>query len=258
MADKRAYFKLDVGYLSNPKIAPLLEDQPRAIILHLECVAYGAQHLTDGVVPVRTAMRLACAEQCDLDACLDAGLLQRVNDTHVRVHDYLKHQRSAESVKGASEQAKRAAEARWNGSDGDAPGNAVSIPEGNAYREEKKERESDDESSADPNVIRLCDYLADRIAANGSKRPTVTKRWHDSARLLLTRDGRTLEQARWLIDWCQTDDFWRGNVLSMPKFREKFDQMRLQAQRGNVRPLVRTDDQGRTVLPPLPKGVFDQ
>jgi hypothetical protein len=259
MADKRAYFKLDVGYLSNPKVVGLLEEQPRAIILHLECIAYGAQHLTDGVVPVRTAMRLACAEQCDLDACLNAGLLKRVNDTHVRVHDYLEHQRSADSVKGASEQAKRAAEARWNGSDEAADGNAVSIPNSNAYREEKKERGSDADASTDPNVIKLCDHLASRIEANGSKRPAVTKRWHVAARLLLERDGRTLEQALWLVDWCQEDHFWRSNVLSMPKFRDKFDQMRLQADRGNVRSLPqRTDDQGRLVLPPLPKGVFDQ
>lgn len=80
-------------------------------------------------------------------------------------------------------------------------------------------------------VARLCDHLADRVAANGSKRPAVTKRWHDAARLMLDNDGRTEEQVHAAIDWCQDDEFWRGNVMAMPKLREKFDQMRLQAQR---------------------------
>ena len=80
-------------------------------------------------------------------------------------------------------------------------------------------------------VERVCQHLADAIAANGSKRPTIGKTWRDSARLLLDRDGRTEEQVHAAIDWCQGDEFWRANVLSMPKLREKYDQMRLQANR---------------------------
>jgi hypothetical protein len=30
-----------------------------------------------------------------------------------------------------------------------------------------------------------------------------------------------------IIDWCQTDAFWKGNILSMPKFREKYDRLRI-------------------------------
>jgi len=82
-------------------------------------------------------------------------------------------------------------------------------------------------------VEHICRHLADRIEGNGSKRPTVTKRWRDSARLLLDRDGRTVEQVVKAIDWCQTDTFWRANILSMPTLREKYDQLRLAAQRKN-------------------------
>lgn len=128
MTDKRAYFKVDVGYLSNPKVAALAEEQPRAVLLHLQCVAYAAQHFTDGRVPVRLAMRLACAEQCDLDACINAGLLHRVNDATVDVHDFLEHQRSATEARGASDKGKKAADARWNR----PPSNASSIPPSNA------------------------------------------------------------------------------------------------------------------------------
>jgi len=80
-------------------------------------------------------------------------------------------------------------------------------------------------------VDRLCAHLADRIEANGSKRPAVTQKWRDAARLLLDRDGRTEQHIRQAIDWCQADEFWRSNILSMPKLREKYDQLRLQAGR---------------------------
>jgi len=55
---------------------------------------------------------------------------------------------------------------------------------------------------------------------------------------MLDRDGRTEQQVMGAINWCQTDDFWRSNILSMPKLREKYDQLRLQAerQRGRGRP----------------------
>jgi hypothetical protein len=82
-----------------------------------------------------------------------------------------------------------------------------------------------------PDAERLCQHLADRIEANGSKRPSVTKRWRDAARLMLDNDGRTEGQVMAAIDWCQDHEFWRTNILSMPKLREKYDQMRLQATR---------------------------
>lgn len=80
-------------------------------------------------------------------------------------------------------------------------------------------------------VERLCQHLADRIEQNGSKRPTITKTWRDAARLMLDRDGRTEDQIHGAINWCQDNSFWRSNVLSMPKLREKYDAMRLQAER---------------------------
>jgi hypothetical protein len=84
--------------------------------------------------------------------------------------------------------------------------------------------------SARSDVERLCDHLAGLIEANGSRRPTVTKKWRDACRLLLDADGRSEEQIRKAIDWCQADEFWRANVMSMPTLREKYDMLRLRAQ----------------------------
>lgn len=92
-------------------------------------------------------------------------------------------------------------------------------------------------------VEQVCRHLADRIEANGSKRPTITKTWRDAARRLIDRDGRSVEQITRAIDWCQDDDFWRSNILSMPKLREKYDQLRLAAQRNGTRGKPSTTDQ---------------
>lgn len=85
-----------------------------------------------------------------------------------------------------------------------------------------------------PDVEKVCRHLADRIVDNGSKRPTVTDKWRTEARLLLDKDGRTVEQVIRAIDWSQADPFWRGNVLSMPTLRAKYDQLRLAAQRNGT------------------------
>ena len=92
---------------------------------------------------------------------------------------------------------------------------------------------SDDESKVAlrEDVEKICLTLADRIEANGSKRPNITKRWRDSARRMIDLDKRTLEQVLTAIDWCQNDEFWHVNVLSVPTLREKYDQLRLAAMR---------------------------
>lgn len=105
---------------------------------------------------------------------------------------------------------------------------------GNGTGSREEEQGTSDADGAD--VRRLCDRLADAIKANGSKRPAVGKTWLEACDRMLRLDGRTPEQVERAIDWCQADEFWRANVLSMPKLREKFDQMRLQAKRATGPP----------------------
>ena len=81
----------------------------------------------------------------------------------------------------------------------------------------------------------LCNRLRDRIIANGAK-AKITDAWRREARLLLDSDGRDLTQALRVIDWCQQDSFWKSNVLSMPKFREKYDQLRLRMPSNAAQP----------------------
>ena len=48
---------------------------------------------------------------------------------------------------------------------------------------------------------------------------------------MIDRDGRSVDEITRIIDWVEADDFWRANVLSVPKLRQKFDTLRLQSQR---------------------------
>lgn len=80
-------------------------------------------------------------------------------------------------------------------------------------------------------VERICQHLADRVTENGSRPPRITKRWQEAGRLLLDHDERTEAQVHAAIDWCQSDEFWRANILSMPTLREQYDKIRLAAQR---------------------------
>jgi len=51
------------------------------------------------------------------------------------------------------------------------------------------------------------------------------RKWAYEADLMMRRDNRSFEQIRGLIEWSQADSFWKGNILSMGKLRDKFDQL---------------------------------
>lgn len=102
-------------------------------------------------------------------------------------------------------------------------------------REEIEEREQSSSEAATaaprPEIDALLDLLDSEIRRNGGKVPSRTKKNHDAIRLMLDRDGHTATDIAGCIRWCQADEFWRSNILSASKLREKYDQLRLAAQR---------------------------
>ncbi len=103
-----------------------------------------------------------------------------------------------------------------------------------------------DHPETGPEAVRLCELLADLIEANGTKRPNVTKTWLTACERLIRIDERTPERIERAIRWCQADPFWRSNILSMPKLRDHYPALRLQALRSRPQPHAGTKD----VLPP--------
>jgi len=96
-------------------------------------------------------------------------------------------------------------------------------------KNERKE-ERDTRTYGDENH-QACNLLADLIEANGSRRPTVNDKWLSDMERLHRIDQRSWEQITKAIEWCQADDFWRGNIMSPGKLRKQYDQLRLAAQR---------------------------
>lgn len=54
--------------------------------------------------------------------------------------------------------------------------------------------------------------------------------WARSADLMIASDKRSPPHVSALIRWVQHDSFWKSNVLSMDKLREKFDQLEMKMQ----------------------------
>lgn len=104
-------------------------------------------------------------------------------------------------------------------------------------RERKRERELKDSSEpggpAAPDIRRsdvddLVGFMTTALRDNDVKF-TVTKSWTNAARLLLDKDGYTLEQIKYVISFAVNDPFWNSNILSLPKLRAKFETLKKQA-----------------------------
>ena len=84
-----------------------------------------------------------------------------------------------------------------------------------------------------PDAVVLASELLAEIRGNKPDYHITDERlakWAQSADLMLGRDGRSPPQVSALIRWVQRDEFWKSNVLSMDKLREKFDQLEMKMQ----------------------------
>ena len=76
----------------------------------------------------------------------------------------------------------------------------------------------------------LAEYLFEEMKKNNpeARKPDFNK-WANDIRLMMEIDNRKEEQVRNMIAWSQSNDFWKGNILSAKKLRDKYDQMKVQA-----------------------------
>lgn len=106
--------------------------------------------------------------------------------------------------------------------------------------EEDKELDIDKEKDKKKNEkpsrhkFETCDtngakYLFEKIKGNNPKQKEPNfDTWSNDFRLMREKDNRELQEIKDVIDWCQADPFWQGNILSPKKLREKFDQLTIQ------------------------------
>ena len=236
--DDRTYITVHDGMPEHPKVEAL-SDRAFRVLVDLWC--WCSRQLNDGVIPEAVWLKRTGSPKVRKE--LLAALVDVVDGEYV-MHDYLEHQRSRAQVEALK--AKRAEAGRRGGLARAAnQANAEASASANGRQSGTKiqpptETDTDNSgttflrTSDEPpreDVERVCQHLADAVEANGSKRPHVSDRWRTEARRLIDLDGRTPDQIIRAIDWCQSDAFWRANVLSMPKLREKYDQLRLAAER---------------------------
>ena len=81
--------------------------------------------------------------------------------------------------------------------------------------------------------IQIVDFFVDGLRHNfpDMKMPSNLDKWRDSSRLMREQDNRTVDKIKEMIVWSSQSEFWKPNILSMKKLREKFDTLVAQSQR---------------------------
>lgn len=106
-----------------------------------------------------------------------------------------------------------------NPTDNQEPFNQEPTPTKKTFSPERRE-----------DVERVCKRFNESLEARGCQPKEITKEWHSAARLMIDKDGRTVEQIMKCIDWMTNDAFWRKNIFSLPKLRDQYDRLRLGAE----------------------------
>lgn len=240
--DLFAKFALD--YADHPKIVALSDAAFRA---HVTFVLYSRKYQTDGIIKNPVANRLALQWDTDVLSELQnnddtAPSLQKLENGDYYLTGYEEMQETRAEIE--ARRLKNAENGRKGGrpkGSKNKPKETQSVSDSDSDSGTQKKAETEIEidiytsDSADaeprPDVERLLDQLDARVIDNGHRKPNRTKKNHDAARLLLDRDGYTEHQIAWMINWSTNHEFWRGNIRSMSKLREKFDELKAQATR---------------------------
>lgn len=88
-----------------------------------------------------------------------------------------------------------------------------------------------------PDYIEMVDLLISRIEENnpkyfyGKNKELKRTNWYNDIRLIKEKDKRTIDEIRTVINWCQSDSFWKTNILSTAKLRKQFSALELQAKK---------------------------
>lgn len=136
------FARLALDYFDHPKIAGLSD---AAIVAHLEMLVYARKYLTDGVIPMRIAMRFA-SEVLDELASNDPEnpSITRRDDGSLILYGYEDFQETKEQVESRRRSRKESAEARWSKeAERNAPRNAKRTAPSTATRNAETETETE-------------------------------------------------------------------------------------------------------------------
>lgn len=247
------YAALAGGYYDDPAV---IAAGPDAELLYIRLLSWCALHPeTDGAVPVEVATsRLGLTDTAArLDALTTNGLVT-VDATTITVASWTRWNGTWGDITAKSDARKAAARERKARQRARAAQDAAEPDAAPAPATDTPPTSPDDDSVLDavivtpePTNVRrdvesVCYHMANSVCERTGRRPRITKKWLDSARLMIDRDGRTEEQIHAAIDWVHNSEFWRANILSIPKLREKWDTLKLQAERGAHTRVTRAEE----------------
>lgn len=236
------YAALAGGYYDDPAV---IAAGPDAELLYIRLLSWCALHPeTDGAVPVEVATsRLGLTDAAArLDALTTHGLVT-ADATTITVASWTRWNGAWGDITAKSDARKAAARERKARQRARAAQDAAEPDAAPAPAPDTTPTATDDDTTgARPDVEAICAHMADSVADRTGRRPRITKKWRDAARLMIDRDGRTPDQVHAAIDWVARSEFWRSNILSVPKLREKWDTLKLQAERGAHTRVTRAED----------------
>lgn len=233
------WLAISVQILDDEKIEELIEEQGHVAFTVVVALLCQAKIQKRGGVVERTFKKIAADAHAEmgqvravLPAAAEVGFLRVVEETTRGVVVEIKGwQKWQERFRQAQSRAKKKSASQDDSRVDVTDGHDVSRRVGKSHLTEQdktpQNKDRTEESVVEPTDAPLSNLLADLVAENdpNGKRPTVTKRWATEEDRLIRLDGRKPEEAERLIRWTQANTFWRGNVLSMPKFREKYGQL---------------------------------
>lgn len=263
------YAALAAGYYDDPAV---IAAGPDAELIYIRMISWCAMHPeTDGVIPLEVAKsRLGFTDAPTRLKALEANSLVTVDDTTVTVTSWIRWNGSWSDIKAADDARKASArerKARQRARQASAktnPETAAPAPEetpapapalvdtdepaADTLEATVIDQDADTSDTSDtptrerPDVEAVCDHMADSVAARTGRRPRITKRWRDAARLMIDRDQRPVDQIHAAIEWVAQSDFWAANILGIPKLRDKWDTIYLQAKRERQPRLTRAEE----------------
>ena len=206
---RRGYVQLVNGFYDNDKVRDLVRiDRADSVGVFCMALSLCGDRLTDGFVPRRAMLSNIGATQEQVQALVDEGMLEEVDDGWI-IHDYTAHNRTKEQVMHARADAK----ARKSKSRGHSTVTAVSqrdmrvtsgqTPEHQNTRTQKKEEEY--YSSSKEMTLAMFQDSRELAAANSMMRATypnldLKNSWDAFA-------TRQYDATRMVGDWIR---LWRG------------------------------------------------
>ena len=187
--------------------------------------------------------------QAFVTALIECGFLEQAENSVYALHDWAYHQGYVVHAEARRQKAKRAAEARWEirNAPGTAQGNAqaetgnaplpapaplpdpspVPVPEPSPVPK-AKEKTPLPVFAEDSGAYQLAVIMRDTLKANvPTLREPNLQKWAHSFGVALRNDERMKDPqfVAAVIRWACSDIFWRANIQSPDKLREKFDQL---------------------------------